>query len=324
MFVFVLLFWALLLASIPVGLFALYLLLTSSREPNLSRSQNERTYLDPSTKQRHEFPSLEDNASLSLSVIVPAYKEEERLPVMMEETLEYLEKRKKEDFDFHYEIIIVDDGSTDKTTEVALEYVDKYGAEIIRVLTFDKNRGKGGAVRMGMLSARGRRLLMVDADGASKFSDLDKLEKALDESKDEEEEKMAIAVGSRAHMEADSVVERSFFRTFLMKGFHMLVLLCVRGVKDTQCGFKLFTRSVAQRLFPVYHVERWAFDVELLYIAEQLNIPIKEVAITWHEVDGSKIIPVFSWLQMGRDILFIRLRYLFGIWSYGPRKLKEN
>lgn len=298
--------------------------MTSSREPNLSRSQNERTFVDPFCEERQEFPSLEDSDTLSLSVIVPAYKEETRLPIMMDEALEYLEKRRKEDRGFQYEIIIVDDGSTDKTTEVGLGYVRKYGANIIRVLTFDKNRGKGGAVRMGMLSARGQRLLMVDADGASKFSDLDKLEQAMNEEETDEEEKMIVVVGSRAHMEEESVVKRSFFRTFLMRGFHLLVLLCVQGVRDTQCGFKLFTRSAAQRLFPAYHVERWAFDVELLYIAEQLKIPIKEVAITWHEVDGSKIIPVFSWLQMGRDILFIRLRYLFGIWSYRSRKLKQN
>lgn len=319
----ILLLWMLLLATLLVVTFALYLLLTSSREPNLSRSKNERTFVDPSSKERQEFPSLEDNGSLSLSVIVPSYKEETRLPIMMDEALEYLEKRKRENPEFQYEIIIVDDGSTDKTTEVGLEYVGKHGADTIRVLTFDKNRGKGGAVRIGMLSARGRRLLMVDADGASKFSDLDKLEEAMDK-EENDEGKMVVVVGSRAHMEEESVVQRSYFRTFLMRGFHLLVLLCVRGVRDTQCGFKLFTRSAAQRLFPVYHVERWAFDVELLYIAEHLKIPIKEVAITWHEVDGSKIIPVFSWLQMGRDILFIRLRYLFGIWSYRMRKLKEN
>ncbi|CAB4041973.1 Dolichyl-phosphate beta-glucosyltransferase, partial, partial [Paramuricea clavata] len=98
---------------------------------------------------------------------------------MLDEAFEYLEERKKREPSFTYEIIVVDDGSKDSTTKVALKYVEKHGVELIRVLTLTKNRGKGGAVRMGMFSSRGKQLLMVDADGATRFSDLTKVQNGL-------------------------------------------------------------------------------------------------------------------------------------------------
>ncbi|KAH7968348.1 hypothetical protein HPB52_007960 [Rhipicephalus sanguineus] len=209
----------------------------------------------------------------------------------------------KRDPNFTYEVIIVDDGSRDRTTSVGLQYSLKYGTENVRVLTLAKNRGKGGAVRMGMLSARGKRLLFADADGATKFSDLDKLEDSTN----------VVVVGSRAHLEKDSIAERSIFRTLLMYGFHFLVwLFTVRGVADTQCGFKLFSREAATHLFTSLHVERWAFDVEILYIAQALKFPIAEVAVRWTEIEGSKVVPVWTWIEMGRDLFLIWLRYKIG------------
>lgn len=129
-------------------------------------------------------------------------------------------------------------------------------------------------------------------------------------------EKRAIVVGSRAHLQDDAVATRSFFRTFLMYGFHFLVwLFAVRNVRDTQCGFKLLTRRAARVCFGNLHVERWAFDVELLYVAERLDIPVREVAVNWTEIDGSKVTPFWSWLQMGRDLGLIWLRYKLGAWK---------
>ncbi|KAM6983629.1 dolichyl-phosphate beta-glucosyltransferase [Tautogolabrus adspersus] len=281
---------------------------------NLTRHEKEKYFLT-ATGEKELFPSLHDPYSRELSVVIPAYNEELRMPVMLEETMEYLENRRKEHPSFTYEVIVVDDGSKDKTTEVALGYTRKYGADKVRVLTQVKNRGKGGAVRMGTLSSRGKLILMADADGATKFSDLDKVEAGLNDL-NLKPENMAIACGSRAHLEKDSVAERSMFRTFLMYGFHFLVwFFCVRGIKDTQCGFKLFTREAALKTFSSLHVERWAFDVELLYIAQCYKIPIAEVAVNWTEIEGSKLIPFWSWLQMGTDLIFIRLRYITGAWK---------
>jgi dolichyl-phosphate beta-glucosyltransferase len=148
---------------------------------------------------------------------------------MMKETLEYLEGKS-----YSYEVIIIDDGSRDSTTKVATTYSVKYSSDKIRVLTLAKNRGKGGAVQLGMLSARGEYLLMVDADGATRFSDLEKVFAVMDKIASDCDTP-AIAVGSRAHLETDSIANRSFFRTVLMKGFHLIVwLLCVRSVHDSQ------------------------------------------------------------------------------------------
>ncbi|CAL1572949.1 unnamed protein product [Knipowitschia caucasica] len=284
---------------------------------NMERHEQEKHFLN-AAGQKQSFPSLKDPSSIELSVVVPAYNEEQRLPVMMEEAMDYLEQRQKKSPSFTYEVIVVDDGSRDKTTQVALHYTEKYGSEKVRVLTLVKNRGKGGAVRMGTLSSRGRLILMADADGATKFCDIEKVENALNQI-DPKPENMAISCGSRAHLEQESVAQRSVFRTFLMLGFHFLVwFFCVRGVRDTQCGFKLFTREAALKTFSCLHVERWAFDVELLYIAQVFQIPIAEVAVNWTEIEGSKLVPFWSWLQMGRDLVFIRLRYVTGAWKLQP------
>lgn len=110
-----------------------------------------------------------------------------------------------------------------------------------------------------------------------------------------------------------------------MHGFHFLVwFLCVRNIRDTQCGFKLFTRKSAQYIFEALHVERWAFDVEMLYIAEMLKIPVSEVAVEWQEIEGSKIVPIWSWLEMGRDLLLISLRYKLGIWKIMKTNSKKK
>lgn len=287
---------------------------------NLTRHEKEKYFLT-ATGEKEKFPSLHDPCSRELSVVIPAYNEELRMPVMLDEAMEYLENRQKQNPCFTYEVIVVDDGSKDKTTEVAMQYSRKFGADKVRVLTLVKNRGKGGAVRMGTLSSRGKLILMADADGATKFCDIEKVEAGLNEV-NSKLDNLAISCGSRAHLEKDSVAQRSMFRTFLMYGFHFLVwFFCVRGIRDTQCGFKLFTREAALKTFSSLHVERWAFDVELLYIAQCFKIPIAEVAVNWTEIEGSKLVPFWSWLQMGRDLVFIRLRYVTGAWKLqSPQK----
>ncbi|CAL4123312.1 unnamed protein product, partial [Meganyctiphanes norvegica] len=268
--------------------------------------------------QRCPFPSIKDAPTKYLSVIIPAYNEEERLPVMLDECIPYLEDRRKSSQGFDYELIIVDDGSRDKTTDVGMQYTKEYGSDRVRVLTLAKNRGKGGAVRMGMLSSRGKLLLFADADGATKFSDFEKVEGSLKElcsGMSDISESLGMSIGSRAHLEKDSVAHRSFFRTILMYGFHAMVwLLAVKEIKDTQCGFKIFTRRTGRIIFNSLHVERWAFDTEVLKIAQILGIPIKEVAVHWTEIEGSKITPVFTWIEMGMDLVLIWLRYFLGAW----------
>lgn len=309
--------------AIIVAVIALIIVAMSTKPyPDLGWYDSEKYFLNEK-QEKCLFPSINDPASVELSVIVPAYNEEERLPMMMDEALEYLEERKKKLKSFTYEVIVVDDGSKDKTTQTAQSYCNKYGSDKIRVLTLAKNRGKGGAIRLGMFSARGRYLLFADADGASKFSDFTKLENEMKNMKKDSSNR-AVVCGSRAHLEEESIAQRSFFRTILMKGFHFVVwFLCVRGIKDTQCGFKLLTREAAVLLFSNLHVERWAFDVDMLFLAQYFNIPVGEVAINWTEIEGSKMVPVFSWIQMGKDIILIRLRYFLGAWKITEKSKLE-
>eukprot|EP00127_Corallochytrium_limacisporum_P003093 Clim_evm22s146 gene=Clim_evmTU22s146 len=287
------------------------LLLVLLSPNNIELTDSENFFLD-SMGKKVPLPDLKDPATKYLTVVVPAYNEEDRLPVMIKETMEHLEKRQKKDKGFTYEVIVVNDGSKDKTSEIALDYVKQYGIENFRVLTFSQNRGKGGAVKHGMLHSRGEYLLMADADGATSFEDLDRLEKKL---KRIAKDSMGVGVGSRAHLQsADAVVNRSALRKFLMHGFHLLVfIMAVRGIRDTQCGFKLFTREAARELWPGLHLERWAFDVELLYLAERMQIPLVEVPVNWEEIPGSKLSPFRASLQIGKDVILMRMSYFFGV-----------
>ena len=270
-----------------------------------------------SSKEEESFPSVFDDASLLLTIVVPCYNEEKRLVKGMKATMEYLESKSKKDETFTWEIIMVDDGSRDKTSELIMkQYVQKYSSDKIRLLKLFKNNGKGGAVRKGMVRGRGKYLLFADADGASAAFEIENMLAAI--KKLEKKSASCGVVGSRAHLaEADSSVKRTPLRKFLMWGFHTFINLMLGGteIKDTQCGFKLFTRDAARKLFPVQHIDRWAFDVELIYLANRLNIPLLELPITWEEIDGSTIDIVSDSLKMARDIVTIRLSYLLGIWK---------
>ncbi|KAK9738568.1 Glycosyl transferase family 2 [Popillia japonica] len=304
----------------------IFLIATSTPYPIVHRNSKEKHFVAPNGVQ-FPCPSMSENASLDLSVVIPAYNEEERLPVMLDECIGFLEDNVRCN-GLSYEIIVVSDGSKDKTVEVAQKYISKLGSEKMRVLDLITNRGKGGAVRLGIQSTRGRLILFADADGATKFSDYNKVEKGLfnllqTEDRGIIESKLAISIGSRAHLQDEAVASRSFFRTILMYGFHFLVwFFAVRGIRDTQCGFKLLTRKAAKICFDNLHVERWAFDVEMLYIAQTVKIPIAEIAVNWTEIDGSKVTPVWSWVQMGKDLGLIWLRYLIGAWKI--KEVKEE
>ncbi|KAG0725439.1 Dolichyl-phosphate beta-glucosyltransferase [Chionoecetes opilio] len=306
------------LAVVAVIILCAVLYWMSETYPSIASHKSEDFFNDPSSGKKLPFPSITDKPSKSLTVVVPAYNEEKRLPLMLEESLTYLEERAQKDNAFTYEMIIVDDGSKDKTTEVAMGYTNKFGCDKVRILTLAWNRGKGGAVRMGMFRARGKLLLFADADGATTFPEYGRVEASLrNRCKEESEvsEALVVSCGSRAHLEEESVASRSVFRTVLMYGFHALVwVFAVRGVRDTQCGFKLLTRRAGRILFNSLHVERWAFDVEMLYLAQSLGITIDEVAVEWNEIEGTKMTPVLSWLEMGLDLFTIWLRYTLGAW----------
>ncbi|XP_075081720.1 uncharacterized protein LOC107775648 isoform X1 [Nicotiana tabacum] len=220
---------------------------------------------DPNSLKPVPCPHIFDPAEKYISLIIPAYNEEHRLPGALDETLNYLQQRAAKDNTFTYEVIIIDDGSSDGTKRVAFDFVKRHSVDNVRVILLGKNHGKGEAIRKGMLHSRGELLLMLDADGATKVDDLEKLENqihAVAKKGNQHEDSAgkdstvrisdvpAAAFGSRAHLEEKALATRKWYRNFLMKGFHIVVLLAAGGgVRDTQCGFKMFTRAAARKLF---------------------------------------------------------------------------
>lgn len=275
----------------------------------------EATYEDPNANnKRLPFASLGDEqAQVALTVVIPAYNEEQRILVTIEDAVAFLDEKKLEDSSFSYEIIIVDDCSTDKTVDVVMGEVKKHSVDRVRLLKLQQNHGKGGAIRKGVMRSRGQRILFVDADNATEIRDYDKLAKAMDEASSA---KGIVVCGSRAHLEEQAIAKRSLVRNLLMHGFHLIVsTLCIKSVRDTQCGFKLFDRTAARVLFAPMHIERWAFDVEVLYLAASSNMTIKEVAVQWREVPDSKLSVISATITMLREIILIPLCYTLGIWT---------
>eukprot|EP01111_Echinosteliopsis_oligospora_P016451 TRINITY_DN6848_c0_g1_i1.p1 TRINITY_DN6848_c0_g1~~TRINITY_DN6848_c0_g1_i1.p1 ORF type:complete len:214 (-),score=48.02 TRINITY_DN6848_c0_g1_i1:92-733(-) len=187
------------LIALVLGVIGVVIILLKPAKPTQRWFSNENYYKDPASNKTTKFPSLANPHSVHLSVIVPAYFEESRISKMLDETITFLEAKTKQNKQYTWEIIIVDDGSTDRTSSVSLEYVKKHGTDRIRLLSLSLNRGKGGAVQRGMLCARGKYLLFADADGATDINDLDRL---MDEvsSLEKTSNGKAIGIGSRAHM----------------------------------------------------------------------------------------------------------------------------
>lgn len=287
-------------------------------------------FMDPSQLNKVPLPCIHSEASKTLSVIFPAYNEASRMPAALDEALEYLrERRQRQGVAFSFEVIVVDDGSQDDTYAVAMEYVKRHGLDTIRALRLPVNKGKGAAVRAGMLAARGQLVMFADSDGATQFSDIDKLESKLHEIATSQqstegvagagcgvEHKHAMVVGSRKHLEAtDAVAKRHWARNVLMHGFHFFVTLVAGdAIHDTQCGFKIFTRRSCRQLFQNMRLQRWSFDVELAYLARTFKIPTAEETVNWVEVPGSKI-RIWSLLSMALELVLMKLAYTTGAWT---------
>jgi dolichyl-phosphate beta-glucosyltransferase len=212
-----------------------------------------------------------------LSVVVPAYNEEARIGQTLERMHAYFASQS-----FPVEILVVDDGSSDSTPKLVEEATRRFPE--IRLLSYEGNRGKGHAVRFGILRAKGDRILFSDADLATPIEELEKLSAKLDAGAD-------IAIGSRDMVGSQLEKRQSFVREFGGKTFNKLVqLMAVPGIHDTQCGFKLFTRDAAQKIFPLCQVDHFAFDVELLYLALKVfGLRVAETPVRWAHQEGSKV-----------------------------------
>jgi dolichyl-phosphate beta-glucosyltransferase len=236
----------------------------------------------------------------SLSIIVPAYNEEARLPETLRRIEEYVEQS---GWSFH-EILVVDDGSSDGTLAGAAAFAANNPC--IRLLQNPGNRGKGYSVRHGMLEAQGDWCLFTDADLSAPIEELEKLWVAV------EREKADVAIGSRALDRSLIGIHQPGFRETAGKIFNLIMQISTGlPFADTQCGFKLFRRDAAQKIFSRQLLDRFGFDVEVLFVARKRGYKTVEVPVRWNHAEGSKV-GMFTGLHAFAELAQVRLNDLRG------------
>jgi dolichyl-phosphate beta-glucosyltransferase len=228
---------------------------------------------------------------LKLVVIVPAYNEEPRLAKSLNRIREYLAQQ-----EYEWSVLVVDDGSTDSTADIALRFANEDARFLLA--SYRPNKGKGHAVRTGMMQGDGDWLLLCDADLAAPIEEVEKLFAV----------EKPIAIGSRPLKESNLEIRQPWWREFAGRMFNFAVqALSIRGIKDTQCGFKLFSRQAAKDIFPRCRFDGFSYDFEALMIGRRLGYEIAEVPIRWSHQEGSKVRLVRDGLRMLRDLLVLRL-----------------
>lgn len=233
-----------------------------------------------------------------LSIVIPSYNEELRLPATLERIAAYLPSLNGET-----EILVVDDGSKDRTAEVAESFRKRLPN--LRVVSNGVNRGKGFSVRHGMREARGRSVLFTDADLSAPIEEAPKLLEAL--------KTYDIAIGSRALDRSLITVHESRFREFAGIVFNTIVRLILRlPFVDTQCGFKAFRREPCQILFEQQRIERFGFDPELLYLARHHGLHTIEIPVRWGHSPATKVNMLHDSIQMFLDVFTIRWNSIIG------------
>ena len=241
----------------------------------------------------------------SLSVVIPAYNEEQRLPPTLERVVEFFESARYSPV----EILIVDDGSKDRTAEVAEAFAAARSTPAIalEVLRNPGNRGKGYAVRHGMLAAKHDWALFTDADLSAPIEEVDKLAAAVQGGLDG-------AIGSRAVDRSLIGVRQPLTREMMGRFFNLAVRVGA-GLRfsDTQCGFKLLSKDAVRKVFRLQRMDRFGFDVEMLFIARKLGLRIAEVPVRWNDVEGTKV-SLFSGADAFLDILRVRWNDLRGLY----------
>lgn len=249
-----------------------------------------------------------NETSTELSVVVPAYNEEGRLEPSLRQALAYLQRRGEP-----YELIVVDDGSRDATARVA----EAFAGQGVRVIRHERNRGKGAAVRTGIVASRGRKVLLTDADFSTPIEEIEKLERFLTST-------TPLVIGSRGLAESRIEQRQPFYREMMGKTFNRLIrLIGVRGIRDTQCGFKLAQGDIGRALCSELKIEGFAYDVELIWLARKRGYQVAEVGVVWINSPDSRVDPIRSSASMLRDILLMRFRHR-GLTRQGFRAAGES
>ncbi len=236
------------------------------------------------------------------SFIIPAYNETARLGSTLDRVLSYLAGQ-----GWDAEVLVVNDGSRDSTADLVRDWAQ--GHPELRLIENPGNKGKGYSVRNGMLNAKGEVLVFTDADLSAPIPEAVKLFSAIDAGCD-------IAIGSRWLAPETQTHRQSLLRQLYGRLFNLaLRILLGLNFKDTQCGFKAFTRSAAQTIFPQQKIERWGFDPELLYLARRAGLKVQEVPVAWAHVDGTRLSPLRDGIRMFGEVLKIRWYAITGKYS---------
>ncbi len=240
-----------------------------------------------------------------LSIVIPAYNEESRIGGTLTETFDYLNKQ-----GYESEVIVVNDGSRDRTVEVVREFEQHVG-DRLRLLENPGNRGKGYSVRNGMLRAKGEIALFYDADLATPTSEIVKVVEPIAENRYD------VVFGSRALDRSLIGIRQSSIREAVGRAGN-LIQFALTGLtfKDTQCGFKAFRREAAQSVFRLQRIEGFGFDPEILFIAKKLGWRLLETPVRWNHVEGSKVNPISSPIKVLLEVSTIRWNSLTG--KYDP------
>jgi len=233
-----------------------------------------------------------------LSVVVPAFNERSRLPATLDAVRAHLGAGGPGAEE--HEVVVVDDGSTDGTADLAVQVAR--GWRQLRVLRLPENRGKGWAVRAGMLAACGDLRLMTDADLSTPITELPKLRSQIGP-------ETQVVIGSRALPDSHIEVHQPHHRELMGRGYNrILQLLVLPGLRDTQCGFKLFTAEAAVRCFTPLRTPRFGFDAEVLLRARRLGYRVAEVGVVWNHAEASRVSPLRDSAGVFLDLVKLRLR----------------
>jgi dolichyl-phosphate beta-glucosyltransferase len=241
---------------------------------------------------------------IAYSIVIPAYNEGARLGATLEKVLGYVRAQ-----GWSAEVIVVNDGSRDNTADLVRGFAAKDGA--LRLLENPGNRGKGYSVRNGMLNAKGEIVVFSDADLSSPIEEMTKLLAALAAGAD-------IAIGSRWLRAELQTQRQSPLRQLFGRVFNLLLRI-ILGLKfkDTQCGFKAFTRRAAQAIFPLQRIERWGFDPEILFLARKFGFRVEEVPVLWGHSGETRINPLLDGARMFQEMLRVRWYDLTGKYDGG-------
>ncbi|MEW6103858.1 MAG: dolichyl-phosphate beta-glucosyltransferase [bacterium] len=242
------------------------------------------------------------NEEIYLSVVIPVYNEGDKIEKTLDTIIKYLDGKK-----YTYEIIVVDDGSLDKTPGI-IEEISK-GNSKIKLLKNELNQGKGYSLKRGILATRGKYVLFTDCDLSTPFEEIDKILAFLEKDYD-------IAIGSRKLKDSFIEVHQPWWREFMGSVFYFFAhLLIIKEVSDFNCGFKGYRGNVAHHLYGKGRLKRWGFDVEIIFLTKKFKYKMKEVPVRWINAKTTKVNLLLDSIRSFTELIQIRLNEIIGLYK---------